>query len=1696
MNKKWIICLFFFFSLFLTGCDLIPPGPTGETCTITFEVNGGEILASVQVNEGSTIVLPTTTKEGFTFSGWYADEALSGSPLTQLTIINDITIYAKWTPLATDLLTIQFVTNGGSSVAPIQIASEQVAAEPTPPTKNGYQFGGWFLDSELSQSFSFATPVQDNITLYAKWNPDSVVICTIQFISNDGGAVDSIQVPQNSIATEPTPPTKNGYQFDGWFLDSELSQSFSFATPVQDNITLYAKWNPISVPMCTIQFASNEGSFVDPIQVPQNSITSAPTPPTRAKHQFLGWYLDPAFLYPFDFSEPITTHFTLYAKWSNPIIESFLITFEINGGDAIDAQYIIENYLLTKPIPTKIGFEFDNWYQDEGLTVLFDFEQPITQAHTLYAKWIPETYTIQFEVNDGTAVDTQSYFYDDAITLPSSTKAGYQFEGWYEDEELTIRFTATTMSNESFILYAKWITPISDFQYSVNNDEVTILSYQGSAAEITIPNFIDSKPVKHLAANAFAANQTIRKIVANNELTTIGSQAFANMPLLKELILQNNAQQIGEQILNQSLAIQFFQLSSELNHPLSYYIGTESALFNQSFVLKFSNNAASINPIIYESYLGEAILELADDHSATITSSLFQNNQYISHLSIPEGVNIISGYAFANMPLLKTIILPKSLTEIGSNIFENDPLLESITIPFIGKTRTSVNTEGNIGYLFSKTSYPGSYKILQFNGSTYDPTFNKGISSYISSSLKKLVITDASILPYGALHNATSLEELELNEGITAIGRYALSATGLKTIAVPGSITLIDRYGFANSSYLKNITFASDSSLSTIEDFAFYRCTSLKTVILPNGLTVIGEQSFAYCSALTTLFIPDSVTSIQIIPFKESNILTVYTSASEEAAGWYAFSQPIVFDIDSFHTNNQFLYAASLNEIIIMENLNPDGLVHLIIPAQIDSLPVKAIANYAFYNCETLQTLEFESSSVLESIGSYAFADCINLNPGAFPTTLMEFGDAAFAYTAISSLTVGNEVIWIGNKAFEGSLLENLTFETNSSLESIGESAFDGTLVTSIHLPKSVMEIGYRAFSFMPNLTTFTFEDDSLCNYIGDYAFYKSENLTSIVIPKGVTEIGMGTISFIPALTSCEFEEGSELISIYAMAFANTSLEQITIPAFVELIDDQAFMNCSNLQTVLFASDQAMQRIGISAFENCTVLQSINLPDSLTLLAGKAFKECRSLQTITLPTGLSAINTDTFYHANLTSVHIPNTITRIYPGAFLANSNLTTLTFESNSSLTQIDNAAFSGTNIKEVVLPKSLQVIGSNIIRPALEKLSFEEGSVISEIPNSAFYNSTQLKEVTFPDSVTTIGAYAFACTSSTLINSTYNYEMTKFFIPNTILEIDDYAFVNLMNVTIFVEEGAITTDWSTNWNVRTMDYFKKVLTRQPVYYGYQETKYDGDFEIVKTTAAIHIIGMNPTSSQTNLLIPAMIDALPVQSITSNAFMNNTVIESVLFEEYSTFQKIGINAFKNAANLRYIFFPDSLVTIDADAFRGCSSLHHIYLPAATQEIANTAFYELSNFRQYSAPSVAAMYHNNEYAYYLDENQQAVIVDALTPALRKDLIIPATVDDYTVSSFDKYFISNNPEIESIFINDDVSFNSLPIGFISSTPNLTKVYIPLTITVIETFGIGNAPNCVIYTAHSSLPSGWGWSWKDADIPVVFSANGFN
>ncbi|WP_162309378.1 InlB B-repeat-containing protein [Cohnella abietis] len=426
---------------------------TLNTHTVNFNSNGGSAVADQTVGYGSQASEPDEpTKDDLVFGGWYSDSALASDYNFATQVTADLTLYAKWLRS----YTVRFDSNGGSEVADQKVNEGVKAAVPGAPTKEGYVFGGWHSDSGLTSRYDFeARTVAANITLYAKWAIAPKNNYTVSFNSNGGTAVAALTVEDGAVATAPGTPTKAGYVFGGWHSDSGLTRPFNFSTtPIETNLTLYAKWTTISY---TVSFNSNSGSAVANQSVGYNGKAAAPAAPTRNGYKFVGWYSDAALTTAYNFATVVTANLTLYAKWT----AVYTVSFNSNGGSNVAAQTVEYGGTAATPaVPTKTDYTFLGWYSDSSLTIGYIFTTPVTGNLTLYAKWKSNKFTVSFDSDGGSAVESRSVNPGEKLwSAPSKAPRwmGYRFEGWYSDPERTLVYDFTTPVTSDITLYAKWM---------------------------------------------------------------------------------------------------------------------------------------------------------------------------------------------------------------------------------------------------------------------------------------------------------------------------------------------------------------------------------------------------------------------------------------------------------------------------------------------------------------------------------------------------------------------------------------------------------------------------------------------------------------------------------------------------------------------------------------------------------------------------------------------------------------------------------------------------------------------------------------------------------------------------------------------------------------------------------------------------------------------------------------------------------------------------------------------------------------------------------------------------------------------------------------------------------------------------------------------------------------------------------------
>ena len=290
---------------------------------------------------GGTFYGPVTTEchiSGGTYYGGLTMEKnakLSGQPMNTGTVINDKTNIPNpnGTPVT---VTYAYGALGGTYATQIVQAGEK-AIQPDVPSRQGYQFTGWYLDDT---KYDFNTAVTGNMTLTARWTANSY---TITFDTGGGSAIAPITQDYGTQITAPADPTREGYTFIGW--DKAIP-----ATMPAENMTIKAQWR---INQYTVTFDTDGGSEVAPITQDYGTAITAPADPTKTGYTFAGW--SPAL--------PATMpaeNMTVTAQWT---LERYTISYNLNNGTATGNpdSYTVESDAITLNTPTRPGYTFTGW---------------------------------------------------------------------------------------------------------------------------------------------------------------------------------------------------------------------------------------------------------------------------------------------------------------------------------------------------------------------------------------------------------------------------------------------------------------------------------------------------------------------------------------------------------------------------------------------------------------------------------------------------------------------------------------------------------------------------------------------------------------------------------------------------------------------------------------------------------------------------------------------------------------------------------------------------------------------------------------------------------------------------------------------------------------------------------------------------------------------------------------------------------------------------------------------------------------------------------------------------------------------------------------------------------------------------------------------------------------------------------------
>ena len=577
------------------------------------------------------------------------------------------------------------------------------------------------------------------------------------------------------------------------------------------------------------------------------------------------------------------------------------------------------------------------------------------------------------------------------------------------------------------------------------------------------------------------------------------------------------------------------------------------------------------------------------------------------------------------------------------------------------------------------------------------------------------------------LHKYTgSAESLEIpgeigGKKVTLLGNESLAwCSSLESVVIPEGVTRIGDSAFSHCRNLARITIP--DTVRDIGPDAFYTCSSLNGVTLPKGLSRISRMMFDQCISLTEIVIPDGVTVIEEAAFNRCRSL-VSVSIPDS-----------VTDIEDF----AFCECNSLESITL-----PEGITRLSVRL-FDScfrlgeirIPdsVKIIDAGAFSHCNSLFRVRIPSGTV--RIGNLAFWQCPLLVSVEIPDSVTEIGKDAFS--ACPDLTA----VVSPSSAAEKYCMENgvpfispgdeppVPFLENYSYTILA----DGTAeITDFYVP-------------VPELVIPRELDGLPVSSLGDRVFNNNPGLIIVTIPDSVTRVGANPFFFCRKLTDIRvssdhpalevrdgvlFSRADKRLVSFPCAFTG---ESYAVPEGTEVVGDNAFSGCESLRTVEIP--EGVIRIGSGAFLACSSLESISVPDSIALVGDNPFVRCGSLADL-------RISPDHPYLEVKDGLLFSKPDSRLigWFNAFPAGD------YDIPEGTAKIGAAALAYSALRNVTIPDSVTVIGSY-----------------------AFFGCESLQSVTVPDSVTEIGESAFDECPGLVLTVSPGSEAERYCIGNSL--------------------------------------------------------------------------------------------------------------------------------------------------------------------------------------------------------------------------------------------------------------------------------------------------------------------------------------
>ncbi len=1541
----------------------------------TLHMQGAD-KSGVYTLDGSALTFDFTRNEDGTASATLADDVLT------LTYAD-----GEWRFLKKIDYTVTFEENGGSEVADVSVVNGQSFARPADPVRDGYKLIAWTtVADDLDTAFSFDSAiVTSNLTLYAYWAAyvpgQSEYVVDFQ-LNYDGETPDSMTTVGGRLFGVPE-PTREGYVFDGWWVsmydDAEkLSYRWTTDTVFTEDTTLFAVWNETGTSPLRV-YADSQGVSWD--RLPSSATLTIQGP---------------------DGFDTITQNVgassdqSVAIDFSNEPAGDYTITMALaSGGETFSAYY--KNKALARVSefnvmgPAVLVFEGVENAQAYYITIECGNEN---HTHTEFALGTSTSYNfancpmreggIVFTVTavaDGYASSTsRAFVYDRALGAVTGLSVSDETLVWNSVAGAT-NYIVTVNGEEHDVGSS---TRFSLKEYPARTLEISVLAqtkgYNSAAAStLTYEKTTLATPASVAVRDMLVTWDAVAG--ATGYEVSIGGQTFAvtggNTTSYDlsgaDIAWTDDDYQISVRAMTDSEA-------SPWSDPV------DARYLALSATLTYEHNILSWRSVIgAESYSVRVNGGAARTVSAGTTSLQITLSR--------AGINTITvtfndGAGDSEAVTLEVYAYTVSFDSRGGEAVSANAYVavgDAFTLP--GTTRTGYtlngwyNTPGGAagnGALYDDPYFSGNGDIILYANwtpRTYTITLDYGEYGAGSQTTAQATYGQSYQLPV-----ATQNDSAESGTKIF-MGWYSSSDINSTryTDELGNSLTV---WLLADENVTLHAGFA--DAVEFVEDGDGYSVTAgdqirrVSNLVIPaqyNGKNVvsIAQDAFRGISTLYSISIPDTIRQIDQGAFSNCNNLAgvyVYDTEYENDPVYYSSADGSLLYINAITQQTELAFVprtltgtytvpdgvtAILTETFYGKT-SGDDISRIVLPTT-----VTYVADGAFYNMRRLTEIEFEEGGTEPLVFSPTAIDW-NTSEGnaiqvlTLPARLQEFEEAEpIVFARYTNLKEINIVGTYTGKDDEGNDIVQAYSSWSGMLLNGGRDTLlfcpIGTTLTQVTIPGFILNIGDYAFCVNPsgeywsraqhnNITSVTFHP--AMREIGDYAFYRSENLETVVFPaaSNPSELTIGEYAFAscPHLSTVTFNEtgtmGTEtvedvlyyvyqpeqscgIVEIGDYAFADCpEIGEIVLPSTLETIGNYAFAEDSGLQDLDLSHIHYKLKFGLYTFDSCTGLTSVELTDNVGEIEFYAvFHNCTNLAEFTVSPNNPNYSSDkgVIYNRNKTTIiYFPDGYDEATDGYYQIPSTVTT-----------IGGAAFSGkSNLTQITIPATVTTIGASAFAecPNLATVKFDtaKGDPLT-IETYAFYGCGKLTSVTLPARTTSIGNYSFAATTTAGANG----GLTSVTLNEGLTTIGEYAFRGQKGITSITIPSTVTSIGASAFAYSGLTGVNPVTFTQPSS-GARTGLTLGDYVFAGTSikeftlpeglAYIPEYAFNVCSSLTKVVIPTTVtnnNASGIWAIGYRAFNGCSSLTDVQFTAGGTLPlSIGINAFEDCTQLTSLTLP------------------------------------------------------------------------------------------------------------------------------------------------------------------------------------------